>query len=125
MELIKDIREWEKCSENSVLFETVASHVNAEMESEIKHGALDDEEYVSDGSSEQESSESSDGSYESSFVDKDSDRLSTDDESDNSDMISDDNDELESEETCVREVADAARDAETDTDCAPHSQSDV
>ena len=59
------------------------------------------------------------------FIDKDSDRLGTDDESDNSDMISDDNDELESEETCVREVADAARDAETDTDCAPHSQSDV
>lgn len=85
MELISDIREWEKCSEDSVLFESVASHVNAEMESEIQNGTLIDEEYLSEGSSE---SESSDGSYESSFVVKDDESVSA--SSDVDDSSSDD-----------------------------------
>lgn len=116
LQKMKEIHEWEECTESSALFKIAQQHFEELFANEDNH-AQDHEVFASDEEAvEEEFDDESEEGYESSFIDDDDEltadsdewqpkkrvRFSADDESDltreKEKVASDDDDEMESED---------------------------
>lgn len=112
LDKMKEIREWEECTESSALFKTAEKYFEELFANEDKIARVQEVSASDAEATEDECSDADEGGYESSFIDDDEESTADSDEwqprkrvrfsdGDENDVASDNDDEMESEDDSV------------------------